>query len=503
MKNVKGAVTASTAHAAAAGEEILRKGGNAVDAAVATALASCVCDPANTGLGGFGGHMIVAAPARPPACIDFNVWTPVAAVPSYDGIKGVGPKASVIPNVVAGLSAALDAFGSLRWEQVIAPAIALAEKGFTVGTTLERALRDVKGMPFVDECFSFEQSESGLQLCQPALARTLRDLAERGPQWFYTSPLAKLGSRALSHAGHETSPGQWAEALEAVSVAAAPSHRANGVNFHSSPLGTSGSICMFATVDAGAKLAGSGDLESPAAIRAWAERLAAAWSYRFDAPDGNSIAEDDIEAWIARATAFAPTAARTEEISHTCHLNAADRDGMIVATTFTHGMLWFGARWAMPGTGIIMNYGGRAVSGASPIICNGRACAITNMNPTIALADDGAAVAIGSPGARRISTIVGLVLARHFFAGVPLQEALTRGRFHAESGGRATLEMDRFPPAVAAALRDVFAVVETELPESYYGPCTAIRRDADGAMTFGLDDRWKGHAAIVADGALP
>ncbi len=130
MTKAKGAVTASTAHAAAAGEQILRAGGNAVDAAVATALASCVCDPANTGLGGFGGHMIVAAPGRPPTCIDFNVWTPAQAVRSYDGLKGAGPKASVIPNVVAGLSAALDAFGALRWEDVIAPAIALADEGF-------------------------------------------------------------------------------------------------------------------------------------------------------------------------------------------------------------------------------------------------------------------------------------------------------------------------------------------------------------------------------------
>jgi gamma-glutamyltranspeptidase/glutathione hydrolase len=502
MKNAKGAVTASTAHAAAAGQRILRAGGNAVDAAVATALASCVCDPANTGLGGFGGHMIVAAPKRPPACIDFNVWTPVETAPSYRGLKGVGPKASVIPNVVAGLAAALDAFGSLRWEDVIAPAVALAE-GFIVEPTLKRALQDVKGMPFVDECFSFEQSPGGLRLRQPALARTLRTLAERGPRWFYESKLADAGSRRLSEAGHDTTPAQWAEALEAVTVAAAPSLDMNGVKLYSAPLGTSGSICMFATADAGAKFAGDADLEAPATIRAWAERIAAAWSFRFGAPGGNAIADDEIEPWIAHAAAFNPGPASTAAVGHTCHLNAVDRDGMIVATTLTHGMLWFGARWALPETGIVMNYGGRAVSAAAPKIDGGRAYAVTNMNPTVALAGDGAAVAIGSPGARRISTIVGLVLARHFFAGMSLQEALARGRFHAEDAERATLETDRFSPAVATALREAFATVESERPESYYGPCTAIRRGADGAITLGLDDRWRGYGAIVADGALP
>ncbi len=498
MKNAKGAVTASTAYAAAAGAQILCAGGNAVDAAVATALASCVCDPANTGLGGFGGHMVVAAPSRPPACIDFNAWTPAAAAPSYRDLRGVGPKASVIPNVVAGLSAALQAFGALSWADVIAPAIALADEGFIVGPTLERALRDVRGMPFVDACFSFQQVADGLRLRQPALARTLRDLAERGPRWFYEGELAALGSRCLSEAGHDTTPAQWADALAAVTIAAPPSLGTKGVRLYSSPLGTSGSICMFAAVDAGAKLASSGDLESPASIRTWAERIAAAWSYRFGAPAGNTIVDDEIEAWIARAAAFRPAAAEAAEVSHTCHLNAADRNGMVVATTFTHGMLWFGARWALPGTGIVMNYGGRALSGAAPKISGGRAYAVTNMSPTIALADDGAAVTIGTPGARRISTIVGLALARHFFGGVPLQEALTRGRFHAESAKRATLERDRFPAAVEAALRDSFATVETEPPEGYYGPCTAIRREADGGLTLGLDDRWRGYGEVAA-----
>jgi gamma-glutamyltranspeptidase/glutathione hydrolase len=442
--------------------------------------------------------MIVASPLRPPTCIDFNAWAPATTMPSYRSVRGDGPKASVIPNVVAGLAAALKAFGSLTWVEVIAPAIALAEDGFIVGQTLERALRDVKGMLFVDECFSFEPGSNGLRLRQPALARILRNLAERGPRWFYEGELAEIGSRCLTEAGHDTTPAQWADAFEAVTVAAAPSLSARGVGLYSSPLATSGSICMFATVAAGANLAAGADLESPSTIRAWAERIAAAWSYRFGTPEGNTIADDEIDAWLARAAAFKPAAAAAAEVSHTCHLNAADRDGMIVATTFTHGMLWFGARWALPGTGIIMNYGGRAFDAPTPRIVAGRAHAVTNMSPTIALADDGAAVAIGSPGARRIATIVGLVLARHFFGGVPLQEALARGRFHAESADRATLETDRFSAAVAAALRDSFATVANEPPEGYYGPCTAIRRGGDGTLTLGLDDRWRGYGAIAA-----
>ena len=69
-------VTASSAAAAEVGAQILRSGGNAVDAAVATALASCVADPGNTGIGGYGGHMIVAPADSEPVCIDFNMWLP-------------------------------------------------------------------------------------------------------------------------------------------------------------------------------------------------------------------------------------------------------------------------------------------------------------------------------------------------------------------------------------------------------------------------------------------
>jgi len=170
---------------------------------------------------------------------------------------------------------------------------------------------------------------------------------------------------------------------------------------------------------------------------------------------------------------------------------------MLVATTLTHGKLWFGARWALPGTGVIMNYGGPAMCDPEPKVIGRRAYGVTNMSPTIVRLDDGAALAIGSPGARRIASIVGLVLARHIFGRVPLQEAVLRGRFHAEARGQATLELDRLPRAIEVALRAAFQTVAAEGPEDYYGPCTAIRRDSDGTLTLGVDDRWPGFGTVV------
>ena len=500
MSNVAGAVTASSAEAGAAGVRILRAGGNAVDAAVAAALASCVADPCNTGIGGFGGHMIVAPRDRAPACIDFNLWAPVGAMETYRCAATGGPAASVIPNVVAGLSAALQAFGSMSWAKVIEPAIVLAEDGFIAGTTLVRALEDVKGAAFVDECFAIERvgNDGGsLRIRQPALAATLGQLAAEGPQRFYDGPIAAIGSRCLSEAGHPTTIAHWADALGAVTVAPPSALRLDNAGVFSAPLGTSGSICMFATVAAGAALAAEGDLDSPRSICRWAERMAAAWSYRFGAPGGNAIASDAIEEWIARATAYQPSAAAAAGCGHTCHLNVADSGGMLVAATLTHGKLWFGARWALPGTGVIMNYGGPMVCDPQPVIVARRAYGVTNMAPTIARLDDGAAVAVGSPGARRIASIVGLVLARHLFGGMPLQEAVLQGRFHAEARDRASLEPDRLPRAVTAALQATFQTVEAEKRANYYGPCTAIRHDESGMLTLGIDDRWPGFGVVA------
>lgn len=318
------------------------------------------------------------------------------------------------------------------------------------------------------------------------------------PQWFYDGPIAAIGSRCLTDVGHHTTASAWADALDAVTITPAPSIRRGGVSIFSSPLCTSGSICMLASFAAGHALASTSDLDSPAAICRWAELMAAAWSYRFGTQHGNAIENGEIDDWISRAAAFEGHATATENVGHTCHLNAVDQDGMMAAATMTHGKLWFGARWVLPGSGVIMNSGGPALKDPEPKQIGRRAYGVTNMNPTIVRHDSGAAIAIGTPGARRIASIVSVTLARHLFGNMPLQEAIEHGRFHAEDRDRATFEFDRLPAAVGNALKHRFKAVESEQPTDYYGPCTAIRRDSDGTLTLGLDKRWPGFGVLVA-----
>ena len=144
-----------------------------------------------------------------------------------------------------------------------------------------------------------------------------------------------------------------------------------------------------------------------------------------------------------------------------------------------------------------MNAGMHLLTTANPVSANDVLYAVTNMSPAISRSNDGSSLAIGCPGARRIPTTIGLVIARHLFRGIPLQEAVSRGRFHAETGAAASIETSRWDSAVVDALRLGFQKVKDDQPP---GALTAIRRERDGAISFGLDDRCSKGYFTVGDG---
>jgi gamma-glutamyltranspeptidase/glutathione hydrolase len=246
---------------------------------------------------------------------------------------------------------------------------------------------------------------------------------------------------------------------------------------------------MFATVVAGIDVAAKGRLDSPGMMVRWARAIASSWGFRFGTPAGNDFANLNISDWIGKALPFDDPVAIGEGVGHTCHLNACDYSGTLVSMTLTHGPLWFGGRWAIPASGVIMNAGIPVLAAAPPINSGGRLYAVTNMAPTVAHLRNGSAVAIGCPGARRIPTIIGIALVRHMLGGLTLQDAISAGRFHAEVLSRATVEKKRMSPTVLEAFSSGFLDVEDEGESLYYGPLTAICRGPSGELTFGLDDR--------------
>ena len=133
-------VVSVSPEASAAGREILRRGGSAVDAAVATAFALAVTFPEAGNIGG-GGFMIVAPPTGDPVCIDYRETAPAAA--SRDMFVGQrdghNHRAVGVPGTVRGLALAHGKYGKLRWREVVAPAIRLAANGFAIDSALAEA----------------------------------------------------------------------------------------------------------------------------------------------------------------------------------------------------------------------------------------------------------------------------------------------------------------------------------------------------------------------------
>jgi len=393
--------------------------------------------------------------------------------------------------VVGGLACATREFATLPWSTLIQPAIDLAHEGIVANVTTRRALDLCRGLPFITECFVVKEersaSETRVTFRQPALAATLETLAERGPEWFYAGPLADAAERALQDSGSDISPEDW-HREETIESVVAPMLDSNGVRISAASLGLSGSATLFAMYTAASRIAAHAPLTEPPAIADLASAMASIWQYRFATSGGNDFSDVDVERWVDNALAYGGESAVIPDISHTAHLNAVDGDGTMVAVSFTLGHAPFGGRWAIPGSGVIMNAGMHNFTGSAVVRRNGRWIGVSNMTPTIADDVDGSRIAVGCPGARRIPSNIAMALAWHRLAGCSLQQAVSAGRVHAEDRQRVSCETKRLGDACTEALRRRFPAVEDETGESYYGPLTAIRCSSTG-VELALDDR--------------
>ncbi len=189
----------------------LKKGGNAVDAAVATAFAMAVTWPEAGNIGG-GGFMMVAPPDKELTCFEYRETAPAAAKVDLlaDGkVTSLDHKAAGVPGTVRGLALAHQKFGKLKWEDVVMPAVELAEKGFPITAPLANDLNSILASPLTknDEFKRVfgkpkgEKWKAGDTLVQKDLAHTLQLVAEKGADAFYTGELAELLEKEMKAGG--------------------------------------------------------------------------------------------------------------------------------------------------------------------------------------------------------------------------------------------------------------------------------------------------------------
>jgi gamma-glutamyltranspeptidase / glutathione hydrolase len=465
-----GMVVAAQHLASQVGVDVLRHGGNAVDAAVAVGYALAVVYPAAGNLGG-GGFMTIQLADGRKTFIDFREKAPLAATPGMyldkDGnvIKGsttTGHLAVGVPGSVAGFEYALAKYGTKKRGELMAPSIALAERGFMLDQgdiDLLRTATDAFRKDPPSAAIFLNKGEpysAGDRLVQKDLGRTLRLIARNGTDGFYRGRVAE-SIAASSRAGHGLiTQADLAQYQPRELAPVECDYR--GYHVVSAPPPSSGGviICEILNVIEGYPLRELG-FHSAQAMHYQIEAMRHAYvdrnSYLGD-PDFVKNPLDRLldKAYAAKIRAVIDPAkagvssaikpgVEPHEGTNTTHYSIVDGAGNAVAVTYTLND-WFGAKVMAPGTGVLLNdemddftakvgvpnlYG--LVQGEANSIAPGKR-PLSSMAPTIVTKDGKTAMVVGTPGGSRIITAVLLTIVNAIDYDMTIQEAVDAPRFH-------------------------------------------------------------------------
>ncbi len=461
-----------------AGLEVLREGGDAVDAAVATGFALAVVYPLAGNLGG-GGFLLLRSHDGKSTFIDYREKAPLAATETmYQDAQGnVIPDVSVIgyrsiatPGSVAGMVFAERKYGRLGLKRVMAPAIKLAEEGYALSAEEADELSDEDLARFADSKRIFQRDgklyNTGEIFKQPELARTLKRIAA-DPEDFYHGKMAQELVTDLKQGGALIT-------LEDLAQYTVIERKPVTGTFHnyeiiSAPPPSSGGVVLLSALNIleGFDLAHLGD-RTPASIQLITEAYRRAYMDRSDYlgdPDYNSIPVEQLTskkyaaAWRAgitpgkatpsaelqRPAGFLPpapeTAGHRTESRDTTHFSVVDSDGNAVSVTTTLNDA-FGSRVTSGSLGFLLNdemddfaskmgvpniFG--LIQGPANAIAPGKR-PLSSMTPTIVLEDGKLRFVLGSPGGGRIITTVANIFLSAAESGLNIQQAVDAPRFH-------------------------------------------------------------------------
>lgn len=479
----KHAMVVSIHHLATdAGVEILKEGGNAVDAAVATGFALAVVYPAAGNIGG-GGFMLIHFAAGPNAgkntFIDYRERAPQAStVNMYLDAKGniipdasiTGYKAIGVPGSVAGMVYAEKKYGHLTLEQVMAPAIRLASEGYVLSGQEARELHDstLSEFPASKRIFRRDGNfyKPGEVFKQPDLAATLRTIAAN-PDDFYHGRIAKKLVEDIQQGGGIFTAADLAHYV--VKERAPITGTYHGYTIVSAPPPSAGGIVLIAALNIlsgydlskwhdrtpeemhlileayrraymdRAQYLGDPDYSTIPVAQLISRQYAAAWRESI-LPDKATPSAD-----LKRPAGFLPPPPTMDQVRHesmqTTHYSVMDAEGDAVAvtTTLNNG---FGSAVTADGLGFLLNdemddftskqgvpnmYG--LIQGPANSIAPGKR-PLSNMTPTVVLKDGKVRFVLGSPGGARIITTVANIFLSAADEGLNIQQAVDAPRFH-------------------------------------------------------------------------
>lgn len=422
-------VSSSTKEATAAGMEILKKGGNAIDAAVAVALALGVTEPYSSGLGG-SGVMVVYDPASDMA---YSLDYYACAGSATQNTDFVG-----VPGFLAGMQEALDRWGSMSLAQVIEPAVELAEDGFPATALFARRLdysAKIRQNP------AFRSIREGDTVVQDELAATLKLIRDKGTSAFYNGKIAEDIAAACDLSTVDLA------SYRAYSYDALQS-KFNGFRIFTTTAPTSGVVTSQMLTTAALKKIANPRKSPEKYLRTM--KLATQLGYktrrnklvdpRFYAFKGESLVsrkyvKKQIEKLLeAESTVFIQP---DPEKRCTTQFAVIDKNGMLACVTNTLSDNW-GAYICVDGfylNNTLSNFSQSGKNAYEPL-----KRPRTHFSPVIAVGEDRYCLAIGSPGGENIPKIVSQVLIDILKFGVDPQTAVDRGRYYFDDDGLLCLE---------------------------------------------------------------
>lgn len=525
----KGVVSAGRAEAAAIGRDIIAKGGNAVDAAVATAFAMGVCEPNASGLGGGGFMMIRSAKTGECVFLDFRETAPAEATPAMYQPKAPGSDIDVsmrniyggmavaTPGETAGLLYALEHYGTMDRKEVMAPAAKLAREGYVVTPLLNGDMKEHQehlkqyGDGWRVYLKDGEPWPVGSIITNPDLADTLDKIAEGGKDAFYKGEIAdKIVAQVAKDGGllsHEDLQGFKVRVLKPVSS----TYR--GYELISSPPPSSGGTHVIEILNVLENFdVASMEVNSPEYLHLFSEICKICYADRakymgdpnFVHVPLTGLLSKDYAKELAKTVDLTKSEAprfgdpgKYESIS-TTHFSIADAEGNMVAVTRTINH-FFGASVMPEGTGFLLNdemedfsldpESANAVAGGKvPLSC---------MSPTFILKDGKPFAVLGSPGGLRIISSVAQVISKIIDHGMSLEEAINSPRMGDHLSDTIIYET-RIPESTMDTLRAMghktFAYPDWD---RIMGAVNGVKYEDDGTISGAADPRRDGLAVGI------
>lgn len=464
-ESTTGLVVSAQHLAAEAGAEMLRRGGNAIDAAVAVGYAEAVVNPCCGNIGG-GGFLTAHLADGRDIFIDFRETAPAsasrdmyldAAGQTVRGASLYGWKAAAVPGSVLGLDTALTQYGTLPRSIVMAPAIRLARDGFILRAAdadiLAYGAKLLRRDPAAAHIFLHADGsalQAGDRLVQADLARTLQSIADRGPDAFYQGHIPEAVAAA---SGGMLTAADFAYYRVTVDAPLECTYR--GYRVLSAPPPSSGGVTLCETLNIleGFDLRGMG-FHSAESVHDIVEALRLSFRDRNTTLGDPAFVENPLTRLLSKhyaarlratigdkATPSASLAAAAPEKPETTHYSIIDKNGGAVAVTYTINGA-FGAGVIAGDTGFLMNdemddfttepdtanqFG--LVQGQANIIAPGKR-PLSSMAPTIVMKDGAVAMVVGSPGGPRIITATLETILNVLDYGMNAQQAVDAPRLH-------------------------------------------------------------------------